>query len=104
MNQTAYLNNHESYAVFSFRGRNIRFLTYKNLVRFERIKEWDHGYIVVDCIVNDASGNETIVEDYIDLVPILENLLIDPDQFLAEIKEVQIGNDDEKDGRHCGSS
>lgn len=29
-------------------------------------------------------------EEYIDLVPILENLYIDPDWFLAPIKNVEV--------------
>lgn len=44
------------------------------------------GYLVV---ISKNKGKEQ-EEDYIDLVPILENLLIDPVPFLDPIKEVKI--------------
>ena len=40
-------------------------------------------------VITKNKGKEQ-EEDYIDLVPILENLLIDPVSFLDPIKEVKI--------------
>jgi hypothetical protein len=40
-------------------------------------------------VISKNKGKEQ-EEDYIDLVPILENLLIDPVPFLDPIKEVKI--------------
>lgn len=40
-----------------------------------------------------SPGRNRVVEDYIDLIPILENLLIDPKTFLAPIREVTIRYD-----------
>ena len=36
--------------------------------------------------------NDKPEEEYIDVVPILENLYFDPDTFLAPIKEVRVEN------------
>lgn len=91
MNQTAYLEKLDKYTCFSFNERCIRFLTGRNLIRYTAVKEWDHGYLVVNC--RNHSNPEKDEEDYIDLVPILENLLIDPNTFLAPIREVQIKYD-----------
>lgn len=50
------------------------------------VKEWDNGYIVV---MADYEGlGET--EEYIDLLPILKNLYINPETFLKSIKSVKI--------------
>ena len=86
MNQTAYLSNKGEYTTFSVRDRTISFLTSKNLEKYIEIVDWDHGYLVV---ISKNQGKEQ-EEDYIDLIPILENLLIDPDSFLEPIKEVKI--------------
>ena len=43
---------------------------------------------MVLCLTKAQSDQE--VEDYIDLIPILENLYIDADSFLEPIKEVEI--------------
>lgn len=82
----AYLSSKGAYTFFSFRNRIITFLTSKNLERYTSIKEWDHGYLVVEA---QRSGADS-VEDYIDLIPILEHLNINPQQFLNPIKEVRL--------------
>ena len=104
MDSTAFLCNDEEYTIFSFNGRRIRFLTGRNLLRYIRVKEWDMGYIIVDC--QNRSNPDIVTEDYIDLVPILQNLLIDPEKFLSPIKEVVIKNalwsEDSKEGYYQG--
>jgi hypothetical protein len=67
-------------------NNTITFLTSKNLEKYIEVVEWDQGYLVV---ISKNKGKEQ-EEDYIDLVPILENLLIDPVSFLDPIKEVKI--------------
>ena len=62
------------------------FLTSKNLERYTRIKAWDNGYLVV--MAKNKSKPEH--EDYIDLLPILENLYMNPAEFLSGIKNVEI--------------
>ena len=82
----AYLSNYDDYTTFSYGDRTITFLTGKKLRRYTDIKEWDKGYMVVECENRDNTRNE----DYIDLIPILRNLYFDPDLFLENIQEVQL--------------
>ena len=53
----AYLSSQGKYTSFSVGDRVLRFRTSHNLVRYERVKVWDRGYIVVDATVkmNPAS-------------------------------------------------
>lgn len=69
---------------------NVRFRTSSKLNRYTEIKEWDKGYIVV---MADYDGMG-IIEEYIDLVPILKNLYINPDTFLKDIQTVKLGDYD----------
>ena len=71
---------------FTYGNYNIRFRTPSRLKRYTEVKEWDNGYIVV---MADYDGIG-IIEEYIDLIPILENLHINPDTFLKPIKTVKI--------------
>lgn len=87
---TAFLSSRGEYSFFSFRDRIITFLTGKRLEKYTKILEWDNGYLVVLCKNKNAKKLE---EDYIDLVPILSNLYIEPDEFLNPIKEVKINYD-----------
>ena len=64
----------------------IRFATSLKLERYTEVKEWDKGYLVV--MAKYKNLNE--MEEYIDLIPILQNLYYDVDEFLAPIKEVRI--------------
>jgi len=73
---------------FRYGDYNIRFRTPANLKHYTEVKEWDHGYIVV---MADYEGLG-ITEEYIDLLPILRNLYIDPDSFLKDIKTVKTGD------------
>ena len=88
MNGCAVLSSKGEYSSFAFGERRIVFFTGKNLDRYTRVKEWDHGYLVVMCITKNHPDREE--EDYIDLLPILENLYIDADQFLDPIEEVEV--------------
>lgn len=73
---------------FRYGSCNIRFRTSSILKRYTEIKEWDNGYLVV---LADYDGIG-ITEEYIDLIPILKNLYINPDTFLKNIKTVRIGS------------
>lgn len=85
MNATAVLSNDSRFTSFEYNGKRIRFVTPRSLEKYKKVLEWDHGYLVVSALYN---GIET--EDYIDLIPILKNLCIDPEEFLKNIKEVTI--------------
>lgn len=82
---TAYLRNDGRMVFFSFGGKTIRFLGAKCLRRFVGIRKWHAGYIEV---MSDNGGR--VEEDSIDLVPILENLYMDPVQYLKPIRKVEL--------------
>lgn len=82
---TAVLSNRGTYTTFTFGETCIRFKAPYSLERYLKVKEWDHGYIVVDAKYSHSSEP---IEEYIDLVPILENLYMDADKFLSRISNV----------------
>lgn len=88
MTREAILSNQQDMTSFRFRDYNIRFRTPSILKRYTEVKEWDHGYMVV---VADYEGIG-LTEEYIDLVPILRNLHINPENFLQNIQTVKVGN------------
>lgn len=88
VNNQAVLSNHGDMTSFKYGNCNIRFRSPIILKRYTEVKEWDNGYLVV---MADYEGMG-ITEEYIDLVPILQNLYIDPKKFLKNIKTVNIGN------------
>ncbi len=88
VNNQAVLSNHGDMTSFKYGNCNIRFRSPIILKRYTEVKEWDNGYLVV---MADYDGMG-ITEEYIDLVPILQNLYIDPKKFLKNIKTVKIGD------------
>lgn len=86
MRDYAILTSKGEYSIFEFDDQVIRFATSDRLEKYTRIMEWDKGYLVV---MAKYKGLEEI-EEYIDLVPILEILYYNVDEFLKPIKEVKI--------------
>lgn len=86
MKDYAILTSSGEYSIFEFNNQKIRFATSDRLEKYTKVLEWDKGYIVV---MAKYKGLEE-VEEYIDLVPILEMLYYDVDEFLKPIKEVKI--------------
>lgn len=86
MGNEAVLSSDGKFTSFSFNGYNIRFRTSPRLEKYTKILEWDNGYIVV---MAKYEGHDE-EEEYIDLVPILENLNFDVDCFLVPIKKARI--------------
>lgn len=84
----AVLSNRGDMTSFRYAGYNIRFRTPSILKKYVKVKSWDDGYIVV---MADYDGLG-ITEEYIDLVPILQNLYINPKTFLKDIKTIKIGD------------
>lgn len=82
----AILSSDKKFTSFYYNGHNIRFRTSPRLERYTRIVEWDYGYIVVMAKYEGCDEEE----EYIDLIPILENLYFDVDEFLTPIKKVRI--------------
>ena len=83
----AVLSSHGNYTTFSYNGRTLTFRTCSNLERFEKVILWDKGYIEV--LAKYSHCPETI-EEYIDLEPVLAELHMDKDEFLAPIRAVRI--------------
>lgn len=90
MPEEATLSNEKNYTVFQFNGHIIRFTAPYSLEYYTEVKEWDKGYLVV---MAKYKQNKEPEEEYIDLVPILQNLYFDTDIFLKPIKGVKIAND-----------
>lgn len=85
----AILSNQNGFTMFRYMNHVIRFKAPYSLEKYTAVKEWDDGYLVVMAKYRHNSESE---EEYIDLVPILENLYILPEEFLKPIKEVRIEN------------
>jgi hypothetical protein len=86
MSNEAILSSNGQFTSFYFNGHNIRFKTSPRLEKYTKIVEWDNGYIVVLAKYQGAEEEE----EYIDLIPILENLYIDTEAFLKPIEKVRI--------------
>ena len=80
----------DGFSVFQFGQERIRFKAPYSLERYTRIKHWEHGYLVVDA---KYAHNREDEEEYIDLVPILEALYFDPNEFLRPIKGVKLAHE-----------
>ena len=89
MNDIATLENDAGFSVFSFRNCVIRFKAPYSLKRYTSVKEWDNGYLVVIAKYRHNSQPE---EEYIDLLPILNGLYINGQEFLKPIKGVAIAH------------
>lgn len=97
---TARLWHVGDFTIFACEDEVIRFRTSSHLERYTEIMEWDRGYIVVMAKYDNSTAPE---EEYIDLIPILENLCIDQDEFLNDIKEVVIDYERHEEYRgRCG--
>ena len=88
--QTALLSSEGKYTVFRCRGHVIRFRAPYSLERYTEVREWDRGYLVVMAKYRHNAEPE---EEYIDLIPVLQDLYFDADAFLAPVREVKISYD-----------
>ena len=89
MMNEAVLSNEKNYTKFQFGNHVIRFVAPYSLEYYTEVKEWDNGYLVV---MAKYKHNKDLEEEYIDLVPILQKLYFDADEFLKPIEGVQIAN------------
>lgn len=90
MDTTAYLSNIKDVTYFIYNGIVVRFKAPYSLQYYEEIKKWNNGYIEVMTKYNNSDDLE---EEYIDLIPILKNLYIDPKEFLKSIERVEVRYD-----------
>ena len=85
----AILSNKDNFTIFRYGDYVIRFKAPYSLEKYTAVKEWDNGNLV---IMAKYRHNKESEEEYIDLIPILENLYILPEIFLKPIKGVRIEN------------
>ena len=90
MSNEVILTNDKQYTVFRYKQYTIRFKSPYSLEKYIQVKEWDRGYLVV---MAKYRHNEKPEEEYIDLIPILENLYFDANDFLKPIEKVRISYD-----------
>ena len=69
-NTQAILSNKHEMTSFKYGDYNIRFRSPNILKKYTEVKKWDNGYLVV---MADYEGMRP-TEEYIDLIPILQNL------------------------------
>ena len=87
ISETAYLSSQGRYTVFKFRDVVLKFIAPYSLEKYSDIVEWDNGYIVV---MAKYSHSSELIEEYIDLIPVLQNLYMDENEFLEPIKNVEV--------------
>ena len=85
----ALLSNEGEFTIFRYGDSVIRFKAPYSLEKYTAIKEWDKGYLVV---MAKYKHNKESEEEYIDLIPLLEQLYIAPEEFFRPIQGVQIEN------------
>ena len=86
----AYLYNEGRYTKFKYKDTVITVIAPYSLERYIEVKKWNRGYIEV---MTKYTHDDKTVEEYIDLRDVLEALLMDVDQFLNDIKKVEIKYD-----------
>jgi hypothetical protein len=89
----AVLSSFDKYTTFTYNGTTLTFRTCNGLDRYTRVNLWDKGYIEVMAKYRQMDHE---IEEYIDLIPVLDSLYMDKDKFLAPIKEVEIDYDRER--------
>ncbi len=87
MDDTAVLSSFDNYTTFSFCGKTLTFRTCDGLEKYVKVLTWDNGYIEV---LAKYRQMEHEIEEYIDLIPVLDDLFMDKNAFLKPIKNVRI--------------
>ncbi len=87
MKDIAYLSSFDKYTTFTYGDIKLTFRTCDGLERYTKICRWDNGYIEV---LAKYKHREIETEEYIDLIPILDGLYMDKEEFLKDIKGVEI--------------
>ena len=90
MPNEAILSNKGAYTIFQYDRYTIRFRAPYSLERYTQVKEWNQGYLVV---MAKYAHNQNDEEEYIDLIPILEDLYYNAYEFLKPIKKVRVQYD-----------
>ena len=85
--RTAFLSNEGSYTLFTIGNTRLKFAAPYSLEYYDSVKQWKHGYLVV---MAKYSHQEKLEEEYIDLIPVLDALLLDREAFLSQIDRVEV--------------
>lgn len=86
-NGIAVLSSFDKYTTFSFGDKKLTFRTCNGLEKYTKVLLWDNGYIEV---MAKYKQEKEEIEEYIDVVPVLDGLYMDKEKFLSPIKEVRI--------------
>ena len=87
--EIGYLSNDGCYTIFTFGEKRLKFISPYSLQYYKKVLKWDNGYIEV---LTKYSHQTELIEEYIDLIPILKNLYMEPNEFLKDIKSVEVVN------------
>ena len=85
--KTAYLYSDGRYTKFKYGDCILTIIAPYSLERYIKVLKWDAGYIEV---LAKYSHNSEPEEEYIDLVPTLKNLCMEPDAFIKDIDRVEV--------------
>ena len=83
----AVLSSFDRYTTFSYGGKTLTFRTCDGLDRYTKVLLWDHGYLEV---MAKYKQKDQEIEEYIDLIPVLDGLYMNKDSFLRPINNVRI--------------
>ena len=86
-NDVAVLSSFDRYTTFSYGGKTLTFRTCDGLDRYTKVLLWDHGYLEV---MAKYKHKDQEIEEYIDLIPVLDGLYMNKESFLSPIKNVRI--------------
>lgn len=87
MEGIAILSSFDHYTTFTYGGKTLTFRTCDGLERYTKVLTWDKGYLEV---MAKYKQRKEEIEEYIDLIPILDRLYMDKEGFLRPIKKVRI--------------
>lgn len=88
--RTAYLYSDGRYTKFLFRDNILTIIAPYSLERYLEVLKWDAGYMEV--LTKYAHKTEP-EEEYIDLIPTLKSLCMDPERFVQEVDNVEVRYD-----------
>ena len=83
----AILSSFDRYTTFSYGGKTLTFRTCDGFDRYTKVLLWDHGYLEV---MAKYKQKDQEIEEYIDLIPVLDGLYMNRESFLSPIKKVRI--------------
>lgn len=89
-NKTAYLYSDGRYTKFKHGDCILTIIAPYSLERYIKVLKWDAGYIEV---LAKYSHNSEPEEEYIDLIPTLKNLCMEPEAFVKDVDRVEVRYD-----------